>query len=93
LIPAQAITSSVLSSKEEDLPLSNDFRKWINDNPGKVLGILAGLLFGIFFFLFGLWKMVLILSLMFVGYIIGKSFDENISLIDAVKRIFRREDD
>lgn len=65
----------------------------MNENPGKALGITAGLLFGVFFFVFGLWKVVLILSLMFVGYLIGKSFDENVSIIDVIRKIFRRDND
>ena len=72
------------------MSFSEDLKHWLNNNPGKGLGLAAGALFGIFFFVFGIWKLIFILSLMFVGYVIGKSFDENISVFEVLRKIFRR---
>lgn len=64
---------------------------WINQNPGKAVGIACGLLFGILLFAIGILKTLLIVLFMLIGYLIGKSRDENVSIIDTVARLFRRD--
>ncbi len=65
----------------------------INNNPGKALGIFLGLLLGVLLFTIGFWTTVLILALMFVGFLIGKSRDDKTTLADTVTGIFKRKDE
>ena len=74
------------------MPFSgNDFRKWINENPGKVIGMCSGALLGVALFVFAVWKVLLILLLVVAGYLIGRSYDENIALPDLIRKILRRD--
>ncbi len=65
----------------------------INNNPGKALGVFLGLLLGILLFTIGFWTTVLILALMSVGFLIGKSRDDKVPLIDTLTGLFKRKDD
>ncbi len=64
----------------------------INNNPGKALGSFLGLLFGIMIFTMGPGKTFVIIILIFIGYIIGKSRDDNVSIIDVITNLFRKKD-
>lgn len=66
---------------------------WINNNPGKALGAFLGFVLGILIFTIGFIKTLLIVLLVAVGYIIGKTRDDGVSLVDSVKGLFRRRDD
>lgn len=66
---------------------------WINGNPGKALGTLLGFLFGILIFTIGPVKTLLILLFIIIGYIIGKSRDEDRSVLDVVAGLFRKRDE
>ncbi len=66
-------------------------KDWINDNPGKAVGVLAGLLLGTFLFTLGLFKTLLVFLFMTIGYFLGRSKDDNISIIDEINRIFKRD--
>lgn len=63
----------------------------INENPGKTVGAISGLILGILILTFGFWKTVVIILFVALGIVIGKMFDDGDSLIDAVKNIFRRK--
>jgi len=63
--------------------------EWINRNPGKAAGAFAGFLFGVLLFAIGVLKTVLILIFVLVGYIIGKSRDDNLSIIEEINELFR----
>ncbi len=65
---------------------------WIGDNPGKAVGTLLGFVFGILLFTIGVWKTLLILFFIAIGYLIGKSRDDGSSLLDTISNIFRRRD-
>ncbi len=60
----------------------------INGNPGKTIGSCLGLIVGILIFTLGIVKTILVVVLVFIGFIIGKSRDEDISVIDAFIRFF-----
>ncbi|HON77523.1 MAG TPA: DUF2273 domain-containing protein [Spirochaetota bacterium] len=64
----------------------------INRNPGKALGGFLGFLFGIMIFTIGPVKTFLILVMVFIGFLIGKSRDDNVSIIDVVTNLFRKKD-
>jgi uncharacterized membrane protein len=60
----------------------------IDRRRGAVVGIVAGILVALLFFIFGFWKMVGIAICILIGYFIGKQFDNGGSL-DALRgRLF-----
>ena len=61
---------------------------WINNNPGKATGAFLGFLIGIFIFTLGIVKTLLIVLLVLIGLLIGKSRDDNVSIIEMIKGIF-----
>lgn len=68
----------------------------ISNNPGKSAGIALGFIFGILIFTLGIVKTMIILLFVGIGFIIGKSRDENVSIIDEITGLFKRnkeEDD
>jgi len=65
----------------------------INENPGKTLGSLAGLVLGILVFTIGFAKTLLIALLVFVGFLVGKSRDDGVSLPEALMSLFSRRKD
>lgn len=63
----------------------------INENPGKTVGAISGLILGILILTFGFWKTVVIILFVALGLVIGKMFDDGDSLIDAIRNLFRRK--
>ena len=61
----------------------------INKNPGKTVGSLLGFLIGILLFTIGVVKTLLIALLVFLGFIIGKSRDDNVSIPEALMSLFK----
>ncbi|HNW29353.1 MAG TPA: DUF2273 domain-containing protein [Spirochaetota bacterium] len=66
---------------------------WIKENPGKTVGAAIGFVLGVLLFAIGWWKTLIILILVLIGFIIGKSRDENIPVIDLISSFFRRNRD
>jgi uncharacterized membrane protein len=66
---------------------------WIKENPGKTVGAAIGFVLGVLLFTIGWWKTLIILILVLIGFIIGKSRDENIPVIDLISSFFRRNRD
>ena len=70
-----------------------DFLKYIgellNNNPGKALGSFLGFLIGILLFTIGIIKTLLIALLVFIGFLIGKSRDDNVSIPEALMSLFK----
>ena len=63
--------------------------EWIGQNQGKAAGAFAGFLFGVLLFTIGIVKTLLIVLFVFIGYIIGKSRDDNVSILDELNDLFR----
>jgi uncharacterized membrane protein len=64
---------------------------WINENSGKATGAFIGFLIGIFILTLGVPKTLLILLFMLLGFLIGKTKDDNISIIDQLTGLFKRK--
>ncbi len=62
-------------------------------NPGKALGAMAGFLLGILLFTFGILKTVVIILLVGAGFILGKARDENVSIVDELTGLFKKNRD
>jgi uncharacterized membrane protein len=67
--------------------------EWIRGNPGKTAGAAGGFIVGIMLFTLGLWKSLVVLVLVAAGFIIGKSRDDNVSIVDQITGFFRRNRD
>ncbi|MBP7602497.1 MAG: DUF2273 domain-containing protein [Spirochaetes bacterium] len=63
--------------------------EWISRNPGRAAGAFAGFLFGVLLFTIGVLKTILILIFVLIGYIIGKSRDDNLSIVEEINELFR----
>ena len=74
------------------MAIINFIGEWINKNPGKATGAFLGFFLGIILFTFGFLKTIIIVLLILIGYFIGKSRDEHISLINQILNIFRKKD-
>ena len=61
---------------------------FVNDNPGKSVGAVAGFLLGILILTFGVLKTIVVILFVFLGIIIGKMADDRLSIIDEIRRIF-----
>lgn len=66
---------------------------WVRENPGKTAGAIIGFIIGILVFTLGWWKTLIVLLLVVAGYFIGKSRDDNVSIIDQITGLFRRNRD
>lgn len=71
--------------------LTRYITEWINTNPGKAVGVIAGLALGLLILTFGPIKTLIIILFMLLGFIIGKMVDERISVVEEFKNIFRRK--
>ena len=56
---------------------------------GLAAGAFAGFLFGVLLFTIGVLKTILILIFVLIGYIIGKSRDDNLSIVEEINELFR----
>jgi uncharacterized membrane protein len=73
------------------MSLSRYISDFVNENPGKSVGAVSGLILGVLILAFGFWKTVVILLFIILGFIIGKMIDDGDSGIEAIKNIFRRK--
>ncbi len=58
-------------------------------NRGKVVGLLAGLAFGIMVIKVGFWQTLFVTICLGLGYVIGKRIDDNESLQEVIERIIK----
>ncbi|HOP28999.1 MAG TPA: DUF2273 domain-containing protein [Spirochaetota bacterium] len=72
------------------MSLSRYLLEFVNDNPGKSVGAIAGFLLGILILAFGVLKTIVVILFVVLGIIIGKMADDRISIIDEIRKIFRR---
>ncbi|MGI6606097.1 MAG: DUF2273 domain-containing protein [Peptococcia bacterium] len=56
---------------------------------GKVLGLIAGLVFGLMVIKVGFWQTLFITLCLGLGYAIGKRIDDNESLKEVIERIIK----
>ena len=69
----------------------SNFIVWLfTEHRGKCVGVLFGLLIGILFITIGFWQTLLVLLLIGVGYIIGKSWDDP-EFAERIINIFKRD--
>lgn len=73
------------------MSLTRYISDFVNENPGKSVGAVSGLILGVLILAFGFWKTIVILLFIILGFIIGKMIDDGDSGIDAIKNIFRRK--
>lgn len=66
---------------------------WTRENPGKTFGAMIGFVAGILVFTLGPLKTIIVAVLVLVGYFIGKSRDDNVSIVDQITGFFRRNRD
>ncbi len=66
---------------------------WVNMNPGKAMGALAGFLLGILLFTFGIIKTLVIILLIGTGFMLGKARDDNVSILDELTGLFKKNRD
>ncbi|MPL84348.1 hypothetical protein SDC9_30313 [bioreactor metagenome] len=59
---------------------------WQNHS-GKIIGVVAGLLIGIFIIVFGFFRTLFVLLCVAAGYIVGKRIDEKEELTDILDRL------
>ncbi|MBN1498207.1 MAG: DUF2273 domain-containing protein [Spirochaetes bacterium] len=67
--------------------------EWTKANPGKTVGALIGFVTGILIFTIGPLKTIIVAFLVVIGFIIGKSRDDNVSIVDQITGFFRRNRD
>lgn len=60
-------------------------RKWMEQHPGKVIGLGVGLFFSLVYLFFGFWDMLFVGLLLVVAYQIGSKFDAKTIREDAVQ--------
>lgn len=65
----------------------NDFLKFIFLNLGKFIGITFGLIVALCLLFLGIWKTLFIISIVILGFIIGKWYDEGFSIKKIVRDI------
>ncbi len=65
--------------------------EWINRNPGKAVGALAGFLLGIFILAMGIPRTIIVILFILIGLLIGKMRDDRISVIEEIKGLFSRK--
>jgi uncharacterized membrane protein len=64
---------------------------WINGNPGKTVGALIGLIFGILILTIGFLKTFLVVVLVCAGFIIGKLRDDKVPF-PGLDSIFKKKE-
>ncbi len=63
------------------------FQKYLEEHPGKLVGLILGILVGIIFLLVGFWKTVIFIGFISIGLYIGKKFDNREDFRDIIEKI------
>ena len=63
-------------------------KKYFVDHPGAIIGGFLGLLFAIFLFTFGLFKMLVVALFVLVGVAIGQIFDGKATILAKIRSLF-----
>ncbi|NLJ75782.1 MAG: DUF2273 domain-containing protein [Peptococcaceae bacterium] len=64
------------------------FLEFLEKHPGKIIGILLGLIFGWFAITYGLFKALFVSACIVAGYYIGKRLDDKVDLRTVFARFF-----
>jgi uncharacterized membrane protein len=64
------------------------FQEFIEKHPGKIIGILLGLIFGWFAITYGLLKALFVTACIVAGYYIGKRLDDRVDLKTMFSKFF-----
>ena len=62
-------------------------KKYVVGHPGAIIGFL-GLLFAIFLFTFGLFKMLVVALFVLIGVAIGQIFDGKATILAKIRSLF-----
>ena len=63
-------------------------KKYVVGHPGAIIGGVLGLLFAIFLFTFGLFKMLVVALFVLVGVAIGQIFDGKATILAKIRSLF-----
>ena len=63
-------------------------KKYVVDHTGAIIGGFLGLLFAIFLFTFGLFKMLVVALFVLVGVAIGQIFDGKATILAKIRSLF-----
>lgn len=63
-------------------------KKHVVGHPGAIIGGFLGLLFAIFLFTFGLFKMLVVALFVLVGVAIGQIFDGKATILAKIRSLF-----
>lgn len=63
-------------------------KKYVVDHSGAIIGGFLGLLFAIFLFTFGLFKMLVVALFVLVGVAIGQIFDGKATILAKIRSLF-----
>lgn len=61
----------------------------LRKHPGKIIGVVLGLLFGWFAITYGLLKALFVLVCVVAGFYLGKRLDEKMDIREMMSRLFR----
>jgi uncharacterized membrane protein len=65
--------------------------EWMNENPGKAAGTIAGIVIGLLIIIFGPLNAIFVIVLGAIGFLVGKLRDENISITEQIRRFLKRD--
>ncbi len=67
------------------------FFVWAIDNhPGKLIGTSLGFILGLLILILGIWRTLVLVLFVVVGFMLGKRQDENQSITTWLERNFKR---
>lgn len=69
----------------------SDAAGWIKNNPGKAAGAAIGFVAGLLILTLGILQTLLIALFILIGFIVGKLKDDDVSIVDQIKKIFNRD--
>lgn len=64
-------------------------QEMLRRHPGKIIGVILGLVFGWFAITYGLLKALFVLVCVVAGFYLGKRLDEKMDIRDMMSRLFR----
>lgn len=62
-------------------------KEYYENNKGKTIGLICGILFGILVLIIGFFRTLFIFLCALLGYYVGKKVDNNESILEVIERI------